>query len=164
LGFRGKLRGKLGCSGANPMGKLPPDWSIFCHCGAHTKPHQANTHPLGLLRWHGGLQLYGAHCVMFAPPPPKPYGELNRLNIMNLNHGFRIRISEMDESIRIRVNHVTCLDQLRVLNLVLNLVWLLYATKFSTVALTKCATWKCFEDNVSGSVDTNSKTQIKVRK
>ena len=119
MGFRGKLRDKLGCSGVNPRGKLSPDWGIFCHCVAHKKPHQADTYPLGLLRWHGGL--WCPLCDV-RTPPPKPYGELNRLNIMELNHGFRIRIYE---SIRIRVNHATCLDQLR--------VWLMYgyATKFS---------------------------------
>ena len=141
FGFQGKLQGKLGRSRVNSRGKLSPIWSIICHYVAHKKPHQANTYPLGLLRWHGGLRC--PLCAVYNPPP-KPYGELNRLNIMELNHGFRIRIdSDSRESTMHawRVRHAACLDQLR--------VWLLYsmyATKFSTVALTECAFGKYFED------------------
>jgi hypothetical protein len=100
FGFQGKLQGKLGRSRVNSRGKLSPIWSIFCHYVAHKKPHQANTYPLGLLRWHGGLRC--PLCAVYNPPP-KPYGELNRPNIMN--HGTQSWIQNSNRFGFARVNH-----------------------------------------------------------
>ena len=148
FGFQGKLQGKLGRSRVNPRGKLSPIWSIFCHYVAHKKPHQAKTYPLGLLRWHGGLRC--PLCAVYNPPP-KPYGELNRLNIMELNHGFRIRI---DSDSRESTMHAACrmprpassTSMAAVFNDQCMEYATKFSTKFSTVALTECACVKYFED------------------
>ena len=142
LGFQGKLQGKLGCSRVNSRGKLSPIWSIICHYVAHKKPHQANTYPLGLLRWHGGLRC--PLCVV-CNPPPQPYGELNRRD--SISYAWNsIMDSEFESVNRFGFESTSRMPRPASSTLEISKVWLLYATKFSTVALTKCASWKCFED------------------
>ena len=149
LGFQGKLQGKLGRSRVNSRGKLSPIWSIFCHYVAHKKPHQANTYPLGLLRWHGGLRC--PLCAVYNPPP-KPYGELNRPNIMN--HGTQSWIQNSNQFGFARVNHACGMPHASTSfeygKYGCCIQWSMYATKFSTkfstVALTECACVKYFED------------------